>query len=571
MSSSPLSSLASSPLSSVGSRSPTPPGYLSPPSSGASDSGNVSHVRVAEDDQDREGPPPAKRRKIAVKEPRTTEYLDLHALNESSDETHHKIQDAKLKKLMEALRSKKKIVVIAGAGISVSAGIPDFRSSTGLFKTLRGEHKLKSSGKHLFDASVYRNDNDTKEFHSMVRKLSHMVKNAEPTPFHHMLATLAEEGRLMRLYTQNIDCIDTSIKPLATQVPLAKKGPWPRTVQLHGGLQKMVCTKCRDLKDFDGELFEGSEAPCCKECEDIDLVRTVSGMRSHGIGRLRPRIVLYNEYNPDEEAIGAVNAYDIKNRPDAVIVVGTSLKIPGIRRVVKEMCAVTRDRRGGFTAWINLDSEPSGVDLANCWDLVVKGECDDVARYVGLPHWDDKDCGEYKMVDGEKVDTKKIVAVVVDSKPAVAINNQGIPTPTDSPRQQSPTPMSSILKLKQPKLEHSNSFLAPTSKPEYTKDGKLKKKAGRKPLPTGKPNKDIAKAFPTTKKGTVKTPTKGNAMFPGLVKKAPTTPMRPVSPTDHRNNGDYDPKSSQPEVVIPVYCETITPPSKPSGMGDLIS
>lgn len=82
----------------------------------------MSHVRVVEDDQDREGPPPAKRRKIAVKEPRTTEYLDLPALNESSDEAHHKIQDAKLKKLMEALRSKKKIVVIAGAGISVSAG-----------------------------------------------------------------------------------------------------------------------------------------------------------------------------------------------------------------------------------------------------------------------------------------------------------------------------------------------------------------------------------------------------------------------------------------------------------------
>lgn len=51
-----------------------------------------------------------------------TEYLDLSRLNESDDEEHHKTQDAKLKKLMENLRSKRKIVVIAGAGISVSAG-----------------------------------------------------------------------------------------------------------------------------------------------------------------------------------------------------------------------------------------------------------------------------------------------------------------------------------------------------------------------------------------------------------------------------------------------------------------
>jgi NAD-dependent histone deacetylase SIR2 len=51
-----------------------------------------------------------------------TEHLDLRRLNDSDDDEHHKIQDAKLRKLMEALRSKKKIVVIAGAGISVSAG-----------------------------------------------------------------------------------------------------------------------------------------------------------------------------------------------------------------------------------------------------------------------------------------------------------------------------------------------------------------------------------------------------------------------------------------------------------------
>ncbi len=51
-----------------------------------------------------------------------TEHLDLRRLNDSNDDEHHKIQDGKLKKLMEALRSKRKIVVIAGAGISVSAG-----------------------------------------------------------------------------------------------------------------------------------------------------------------------------------------------------------------------------------------------------------------------------------------------------------------------------------------------------------------------------------------------------------------------------------------------------------------
>ena len=45
----------------------------------------------------------------------------------------------------------------AGAGISVQAGIPDFRSAHGLFQSLKKENPKEniSSGKDLFDASVF--------------------------------------------------------------------------------------------------------------------------------------------------------------------------------------------------------------------------------------------------------------------------------------------------------------------------------------------------------------------------------------------------------------------------------
>lgn len=51
-----------------------------------------------------------------------TEYLNLGELSNSDSEEVHLAQDAKLNKLLTALRTKRKIVVIAGAGISVSAG-----------------------------------------------------------------------------------------------------------------------------------------------------------------------------------------------------------------------------------------------------------------------------------------------------------------------------------------------------------------------------------------------------------------------------------------------------------------
>lgn len=57
---------------------------------------------------------------------------------------------------MKLLASAKRVIVVAGAGISVAAGIPDFRSSTGLFSTLKADTKFKPSGKALFDASVYK-------------------------------------------------------------------------------------------------------------------------------------------------------------------------------------------------------------------------------------------------------------------------------------------------------------------------------------------------------------------------------------------------------------------------------
>ncbi len=393
----------------------------------------------------------------------------------------------------------------------------------------------------------------------MVRELSHLTQTAKPTPFHHMLATLAEEGRLMRLYTQNVDGIDTALFPLATQVPLNPKGPWPKTVQLHGGLEKMVCSKCGHLSDFNGALFEGPEAPLCTECETIDCVRLASGLRSHGIGRLRPRMVLYNEYNPDEDAIGAVSHADLKRVPDAVIVVGTSLKIPGTRRLTKELCAVTRARRGGFTAWINLDPEPIGTEFKDCWDMVVKAYCDEVARAVCLPKWDDKDCGNYVIGGSLPADFKfKRPQVVLKPVAVAAIQNQGMITPTDSPRQQTPEPSNGPPKLKQAPLSFAP---APVSAPE----GKKKTGRPRKPLPTTKPANRITNKFGASKtsKATAGHFESKENLFPGLGK---TTEAEPIK------REQTPPKSSQVSVEIPYNRhETISPKGRlPSGMANLL-
>ncbi|KAK7417936.1 hypothetical protein QQX98_004238 [Neonectria punicea] len=496
--SSPLSNLSKTPSLPSSPDMPDPTSRYPSPSSTAG-SGTQSpiklgdpiydddHLRRKLDDASANGLPPAKRRRITPPKERTTEYLDLS----KPDSEFSPEDNRRMERLVAALRKKKKIVVIAGAGISVSAGIPDFRSSTGMFATAKSQHKLKGSGKHLFDASVYRHDASTQSFHAMVREMAQMTQTAKPTPFHHLLASLAQEGRLLRLYSQNIDCIDTSMKPLATNVPLNPKGPWPATIQLHGGLEKMVCTKCNQLEPFNGEVFDGPEAPLCRTCEVDDEVRTAhAGKRSHGIGRLRPRFVLYNEYNPDEEAIGNVSSADLKTRPDAVLVVGTTLKVPGTRRLVKEMCQVTRGRKNGLTVWINVDSEPKGADFKDCWDIVVRSKCDNVARLAALPPWDCTIGDDYLVSQEEHLESqerrsKSTFAVNIPSsqshsdtesqfsaKPRQVKQMQGIPTPNASPK---------IAAVKRPSKSRQTKIPFGGKQPDVEKPTKATKSRARKP------------------------------------------------------------------------------------------
>lgn len=338
----------------------------------------------------------------------------------------------------------------------MSAGIPDFRSSHGLFRSLRGEHKLKGSGKELFDASVYKDDSSTSSFHDMVRKLSKLSANAKPTLFHRLLARLAKDNRLLRLYTQNVDGLENCLEPLKTEVPLSHKAPWPRTIQLHGGLEKMMCQKCRHISNFEPHLFDGPTPPLCPQCVAHDALRTThAGKRSHGVGRLRPRMVLYNEHNPDDEAIGAVTTADFRTRPDAIIVVGTSMKIPAVRRIVHEMCSIVRDRREGTAIWINRDPVPSGKDLENCWDLIVKGDCDEVARMAAFKEWDD--------------DTPEITELYTDSDIEKVSSSQGkVEVLVDSPKKEPPS-----LKVKinqKPALDNDLAVLTPPRSPQSLLD-----------------------------------------------------------------------------------------------------
>ncbi|XDT39959.1 Sirtuin catalytic domain profile [Nakaseomyces glabratus] len=285
--------------------------------------------------------------------------------------------------LRYAFQYSKKIVAVVGAGISVAAGIPDFRSSEGLFETLKGDSV--ASGKELFDFNrVYSSDEMSKKFHSMIVDLHSLSQKSEPTKFHLLLDHLASQQRLVRLYTQNIDGLDTRLENLKTTVPLDK--PIPTTIQLHGSVDYMECNLCAKIDCFNPEAFEneGEIIPLCPQCKEFDEVRKVAGIRSKGLGKLRPRVVLYNEVHPEGDLIGQVSNKDLKQKIDFLLIAGTSLKIPGVLQMCKKFIEKVVKNKG-IVIYFNKEMPTQSLlkSLGHI-DLIVLGDCQNISDLLSL-------------------------------------------------------------------------------------------------------------------------------------------------------------------------------------------
>lgn len=149
--------------------------------------------------------------------------------------------DDKLDSIATLLASKKNIIVLVGAGISVAAGIPDFRSpTTGLYNTINHVEYGLSSPEELFDIDIF-TDNPT-PFYKFAKSFGYYNETGnntkhKPTISHYFLAQLAKNKQLRRIYTQNIDGLEI----------LAGVSP-SKIVNAHGSLANgAVCMKCSAL------------------------------------------------------------------------------------------------------------------------------------------------------------------------------------------------------------------------------------------------------------------------------------------------------------------------------------
>jgi len=196
------------------------------------------------------------------------------------------------------------IVFFGGAGVSTESGIPDFRSTTGLYS---------HSPEYLVSRTYFNKNKDG--FFEFYKKYL-VYEDVKPNDAHKVLAHLEKSGKLKAVITQNIDGLH--------QMAGSKN-----VLELHGSIHRNHCMDCGAFYTLD-EIMDRKGVPHCSKCNGI----------------IKPDVTLYEEV-PNMDSYDRAMHY-IANA-DVLIIGGTSL-------VVQPAASLVDLYRGNKLILINKDS-----------------------------------------------------------------------------------------------------------------------------------------------------------------------------------------------------------------------
>ncbi|CAJ0933087.1 unnamed protein product, partial [Mesorhabditis belari] len=239
---------------------------------------------------------------------------------------------------VELFRNSKRILILTGAGVSVSCGIPDFRSKDGIYARLHEEFPDLPDPTAMFDISYFRRN--PAPFYDFAKEI--FPGQFEPSISHKFIKCLEDSGQLLRNYTQNIDTLEhqTGIT---------------RVIECHGSFSKATCLLCG--AKFDGDVIR----------EDVKNNRVAHCSRCVQ-GVIKPDIVFFGEDLGEE--FHRQMAID-KHNVDLVVVIGSSLKVRPVSLIPFSV--------GDNVPQILINREPLP---AYTTDIELIGNCDDIITQI---------------------------------------------------------------------------------------------------------------------------------------------------------------------------------------------
>jgi len=261
------------------------------------------------------------------------------------------------------LKSCKKIIVLTGAGVSVSCGIPDFRSRDGIYARLAVDFPDLPDPQAMFDIHYFRKD--PRPFYKFARDL--WPGQFTPSKCHKFIRLLEKQNKLLRNYTQNIDTLE-------------QQAGIEKIIQCHGSFATASCFRCSHRvpsTDIEKDILE-QRIPMCTKCvEGHETLETMTSPKAI----MKPDIVFFGEGMPDE--FHRSMALD-KEDCDLIVVIGSSLKV---RPVALIPCALPNN-----VPQILINREPLRHMV---FDVELLGDCDIIVNqlcHMLGPEWAEDIC-----------------------------------------------------------------------------------------------------------------------------------------------------------------------------------
>ena len=239
------------------------------------------------------------------------------------------ILDSKIHKAGDLIKKSKYLVAFTGAGISVESGIPPFRGTGGIWE--------KYDPKVLDLSYFYKNPGQS--WLTIREIFSTFFGKVQPNAAHTVLSDLEHRSILKTTITQNID-------------GLHQKAGCKKVLELHGTLNTLVCTKCKDISNSREITFK-SLPLYCKKCE----------------GLLKPDFVFFGEQLPEDvftQAIEHAQSADVLLLIGSTGTVAPAANIPYLAK--EHNCKI-----------IEINTEPSAF-TNTVSDIFLKGKAGEIMK-----------------------------------------------------------------------------------------------------------------------------------------------------------------------------------------------
>uniref|UniRef100_A0AAX7T031 NAD-dependent protein deacetylase sirtuin-2 n=1 Tax=Astatotilapia calliptera TaxID=8154 RepID=A0AAX7T031_ASTCA len=243
----------------------------------------------------------------------------------------------------------KNIICMVGAGISTSAGIPDFRSpETGLYANLQ-KYNLPYP-EAIFQIDYFKKHPEP--FFALAREL--YPGQFKPTICHYFMKMLKDKGILRRCYTQNIDTLERVAGLEGDDL-----------IEAHGTFYTSHCVSFCCRKEYSLEWMKekifSDDIPKCDKCSSL----------------VKPDIVFFGENLPARFFTSMKMDFP---RCDLLIVMGTSLQVQPFASLVSRVSKncprllINMEKSGqvkpmmslfGFGEGMDFDSDKAYRDVAH--------------------------------------------------------------------------------------------------------------------------------------------------------------------------------------------------------------